>query len=167
MLMLCSYAEHNDYIAFRRSLHDGRYASHQGQLPLLPNARTWFDANGPVLSQEKQNEYSTQNNEHEDSDIEAVGENVNIRCPLSLQTMTDPVRSRKCPHNFERSAIEETLRKSSTRVQGGGRLGVHTIKCPVCDVVSCIVPVLKPQFNQNPDADCGRPCARSNTEAKN
>ena len=155
LLILCSYAEHNDYITFRRSLHDGKYAPHEGKLPLLPHASTWFDADGPVLSQEKQKEDSTQNNDNEDSDVEAVGENVNMHCPLSLRIMTNPVRSRKCPHNFERSAIEEMLKNSSTRVQGGERHGVHTVKCPVCDVVSWTLPVLKPHFNQIPDANCG------------
>ena len=100
----------------------------------MPHANTWFDADGPTFARGSQNDPYTEDNNQNDSDVEAVAESVNIKCPLTLLVMTDPVKSRKCPHNFERSAIESMLLHSTTGTSG--RSGLKQVKCPVCEVVS-------------------------------
>ena len=54
--------------------------------------------------------------------------------------MKDPVTSKKCPHSFEKEAIEEMIGHSSTQVGGSGRQGIidgtRALRCPVCSVVS-------------------------------
>ena len=100
----------------------------------MPHANTWFDADGPTFAMGSQRDPITEDENQNDSDVEAIAESVNIKCPLTLLIMTDPVRSRKCPHVFERSAIESMLLHSTTRTNG--RSGQIQVKCPVCEVVS-------------------------------
>ena len=137
------YANHNDYISFKSSLH---YAQHAGEdpPPPVPHSSTWFrsSSSGPGGSQPTLNrhESGSADDEDPDSDLEAVTANINIKCPITLLPMRNPVRSTKCPHNFERDAIEDMIRRSPTRVGGSGRRGINdgiqAVGCPVCSTVS-------------------------------
>lgn len=71
----------------------------------------------------------------ESDDIAIERERVSLRCPLTLLPFRDPVTSTKCPHSFEREAIESMLAQSplDRPVPGAGRRGrVRLVKCPVC-----------------------------------
>lgn len=142
------YASHNDYVHFRQSLH---YAIHAGSdpMPPVPHASTWFrstsDDNVTQGSQEQPYLYQRASAPAEEggdsgSDIEAVAASINIKCPVTLLPMKNPVTSTKCPHSFEKEAIEEMIRHSPTTTGGSGRRGtndgVKALKCPVCSVVS-------------------------------
>ena len=128
------YAEHNDYVGFKRSVHDGTYP--QGEEP-LPVASKWFregrgsPAPGTAAAEEGSDS---------DDDIAIAREKISTKCPLTLQEFVDPVTSTNCPHSFERAAILELIK-------GAGR-GTST-QCPVpgCTTVcsflfSSFVPVL-------------------------
>lgn len=116
-------------------MHDGKYSVFdEAAQPVMPHANTWFDTDGPTFARGSQDGPNTEHDDQNDSDVEAVAESVNIKCPLTLLVMTDPVKSRKCPHNFEKSAIESMLLHSTTRTNG--RSSQKLVKCPVCEVVS-------------------------------
>lgn len=75
----------------------------------------------------------------DDSDIEIEAENINIKCPITLLVMKEPVTSRKCPHSFEKDAIEDMIRHCSLQIGGSGsgrrNDGTPALKCPVCSLV--------------------------------
>lgn len=140
MFSCSSYAQHNDYVSFKKTVHD---AMHPGEdAPPLPHASTWFpDPNSQPSS-------GANGNEDEGSDIEVASERISIKCPLTLLPMVDPVTSKKCPHSFERNAIMEMISQSTVRI-GGGRSGEKMMKCPVCEVVRLLSPCNPPwQFKQ-------------------
>ena len=132
------YASHNDYIGFKRLLHD---ANHPGpDAPPLPNSTTWFPGSrSPDPSQSNGIRYNRDQNSADDdeSDIEVASERISIRCPLTLLPMKEPYSSRKCPHSFEREAILGMIQTSGTFLGPGGRRagGEKSMKCPVCEVV--------------------------------
>lgn len=110
------YALNNEYIAFKRVWHD---ALHQIDNVPLPDASTWFDADGrPNVDAEARMD--------DDDDLVVEREIIDLKCPLSLQIMTEPFSNKVCKHTFEKSAISDFLNTHR---------GV--IKCPVCTVV-CI-----------------------------
>ncbi|KAI7534605.1 hypothetical protein KC319_g18558, partial [Hortaea werneckii] len=123
------YAENNDYISFRKLVHDARYPSGEVQ---LPHARTWFPAgdvpapgitarptstrrNGAANDEEDGNE------EDDDDDLAIAREQISTKCPLTLREFEDPITSKKCNHSFERTGILEFI--------GGNRNG--QAQCPV------------------------------------
>ncbi|KAL8786002.1 MAG: hypothetical protein Q9195_008413 [Heterodermia aff. obscurata] len=122
------YASHNDYIGFRKLLHD---AQHPGDddAPPLPHPSTWFTSAAANDS---------------DEDLQVAREKRSIRCPITLRTMKDPVSSTKCPHSFEREAIFDMLSASSLTVGTqpadalaglGAARKEKAVKCPECAVV--------------------------------
>ena len=145
-LMPCiRYATHNDYISFKKSLHSGLHANTENPPP-VPHSNSWFRAGpdgveGPHALLSRQAASSQAGDEEaEGSDVEAVAVSINIKCPITLLPMKDPVTSKKCPHSFEKSAIEEMINFSRTQTGGSGRRGVNdgtrALRCPVCSVVS-------------------------------
>ncbi|KAI9834104.1 MAG: hypothetical protein M1819_003389 [Sarea resinae] len=132
------YAQHNDYIGFKKILHDARNPGEDA--PPLPNPSTWFDApsssevggRGRASRRRDANE-----NDDGDDDVAIARERISIRCPLTQQPFKDPVTSRKCPHSFEREAIMEMISRSKVKVGGSGRRGARdgekVVQCPVCE----------------------------------
>jgi len=128
------YAADNDYIAFRRILHD---ATHPGDdAPPLPHASTWFP-----------NANTTTAPASDDEDIQIASEKRSIRCPLTLLPMRSPLSSTKCPHAFEKEAILGMLAASELRLHTSGditntttaagrrRGGENAMRCPECQVL--------------------------------
>lgn len=114
------YAEHNEYVGFKSSVHSGRYGD---EVPLPPASRWFRDGRGsPVPGTAA----GAVEDESDDDDIAIARESISTKCPLTLREFVDPVTSTMCPHSFERSAIHEMLGRS------GG------VQCPVpgCTSVS-------------------------------
>jgi hypothetical protein len=119
--MQTRYAEHNDYIGFKRSVHDGMYPG--GEVP-LPSASRWFREGGSPPP----GTAPTQQDVDSDEDVAISGEKISIKCPLTLREFVNPITSTKCPHTFEKSAILEMIRLAPSR----------KVQCPVggCRTVS-------------------------------
>ena len=98
------YAHDNDYAGFYRTKHDAKYPADNAP-PVLPPA-IWFAAeegNAAALSQDP----------NSDGEIQAVTENISIKCPLTLQPFTEAVTSEVCKHSYDKPAILEFLRTSA------------------------------------------------------
>ena len=123
------YAENNDYISFRKLVHDARYPSGEVQ---LPHARTWFPAGDvpapgitarPTSTRRRgaANDEEDGDEEEDDDDLAIAREQISTKCPLTLREFEDPITSKKCNHSFERTGILEFI--------GGNRTG--QAQCPV------------------------------------
>ena len=149
------YASHNDYIEFKKVLHD---AQHPGDdAPPLPHASTWFNDPAAPNNQSRANTKGKGKNkqgraapaalgaqeESSDEDVQIAAERRSTRCPLTLLPMRDPISSTKCPHSFERSAIFEMLGNSdvyvpadtnNSQTQSQSQRGGHekALDCPEC-----------------------------------
>ena len=140
------YASHNDYVGFRKIVHDARYPGDKA--PPLPHASTWFaPGNGGTQQSSAGGAAGTQTTE--DDDFQVASERISIKCPITLLPMSDPVSSTKCVHNFEREAILGMINTSEVRIGVDGRRGVgqKAMQCPVCEVVSLIAVMLICQFS--------------------
>ncbi|KAL8823142.1 MAG: hypothetical protein Q9191_006138, partial [Dirinaria sp. TL-2023a] len=110
------YASHNDYIGFRKLVHDAQNPGEEA--PPMPHASTWFPSSSSPSSQlaananSKNRKPSAAADEDSDEDVQIASERRSIRCPLTLLPMQEPVRSTKCPHAFEKSAILDMLSHS-------------------------------------------------------
>ena len=132
-----SYAANNDYIGFKRTIHD---ALHPGDdAPPMPNASTWFPESPRTVNTTTRNAGRQPAGADDDDDVDVLSERISIKCPITLVPMKDPVTSTKCPHSFERSAILDMLDRSAIRVGGSNRRGVQdgqkAVQCPVCEMV--------------------------------
>ena len=132
------YASHNDYIGFRKVIHDARHP--EDDAPPMAHSSTWFagsedEPDTNVNTAEK----TAAADPDDDEDVAIASEKKSLKCPITLLTMEDPLSSVKCPHSFERSAILEMLELSEMRIGGSGRRGARdgqkAMKCPECDVV--------------------------------
>lgn len=125
------YASNNDYIGFKKIVHDSRHPEDDARP--MPHASTWF----PGSPSNNTADGRTADNV-DDDDLQVASERISLNCPLTLLPMREPVSSRKCPHSFERAAILELL--SASRVKAPGNRGngpsEKAMKCPVCEVVS-------------------------------
>ena len=129
------YAQNNDYIGFRKLIHD---AQHPGDdAPPMPHASTWFPSSVSA-------DGGAGMVEDVDEDLQVASEKRSIRCPITLRPMKEPITSTKCPHSFEKEAIYGMLAASQLDVSAGdgtqasGRTGGRkekAIKCPECAVV--------------------------------
>jgi hypothetical protein len=115
MNMAQRYGEHNDYVIFKRTLHD---AQHPDDGVNLPHSSAWFGPDGhPVLS--KVGEEPAIGDDGDD-ELRIAGEVLSFKCPLSMKTMEEPYSaSKKCKHAFEKKSILEFI----------GNKGM--IQCPV------------------------------------
>jgi hypothetical protein len=114
------YAEHNEYVGFKSSVHSGR---HGDEVPLPPASKWFRDGRGSPMPGTAP---GAPGEESDDDDIAIARESISTKCPLTLREFVDPVTSTICPHSFEKSAINEML----------GRGG--SVQCPVpgCTSVS-------------------------------
>lgn len=129
------YAEHNDYVGFKRLVHDAQNPT-EDAAPLA-HPSTWFAPVGgspaPGITEGTKRGDAA---EESDDDVAIARERISTKCPLTLKEFGEPVTSRKCPHTFEKEAILELVRGSSTTV-GGGRArggrggGERAVRCPV------------------------------------
>lgn len=145
--MTARYASHNDYVGFKKIVHDAHYPGEEA--PPMPHASTWFGEGGGTQNPSKTGPTATQ--PEEEDDLVMASERISVKCPITLTEMKEPVSSTKCPHNFERQAFLEMVNSSDLRVGGDGRrnTGTKAMRCPVagCDVVSiqsrpCLVRLL-------------------------
>jgi len=124
------YAENNDYVGFKKVLHD---AMHQDDGVPLAHSSTWFpaDPDASIIADVA----ATQD---EDSDLEVAAERISTRCPITLMELQDAVTT-ACGHNFERAAILDMISRGAERVGGtqqrqGRRTvvvgGERAIRCP-------------------------------------
>lgn len=139
LTFMTSYASHNDYVGFKKIVHDAHYPEQEA--PPMPHASTWFPSESPDPSNPNTRAATARDAivDDDDDDIAVASERVSINCPLTLRPMKDPVTSQKCPHSFEKDAIMSMINVSDVIVDGTGRRGVHggqkAMKCPVCEVV--------------------------------
>lgn len=99
------YALNNDYAGFKKLWHEAA-AGEDG--PPLPDASRWFLSNGePDMTIPGHG--GEDGSFDDDEDVAVSRENISINCPLTLLPMTEPYRSRKCPHTFEKAAILDYL----------------------------------------------------------
>ncbi|KAL9600249.1 MAG: hypothetical protein Q9219_003293 [cf. Caloplaca sp. 3 TL-2023] len=148
------YAAQNDYIGFRKILHD---ALHPTDDTPLPHPSTWFPAAPPSSSSNNNNNLakpartrthlsttspSPVNNNDDEEDILIARETRSLKCPLTLLPLRDPLSSTLCPHSFEADAILSMLASSSLRKDAEpngarGSAAEKSIKCPECEVELC------------------------------
>lgn len=110
------YSKNNDYATFRKIVYDARKGEDDRE---MPSAKYWFDSAG-----EPQNMYPGDRvgSDHskdgdEEDDLIVAAENRDLRCPLSMALLENPVTSKKCPHSFEKVPFSEFLRNGKGRVQ--------------------------------------------------
>ncbi|KAI9800949.1 MAG: hypothetical protein M1833_003086 [Piccolia ochrophora] len=138
--MRLRYATHNDYIGFKRIVHDALHPSDDA--PPVPHADTWFPAssqtpfdpgNSGSLDQSQRPRTGADEIDSDD-DIAIAREKTSLKCPITLLPFENPVTSKKCPHSFEQEAILSMISQSQTRVGGNGRgEGEPSVQCPVCE----------------------------------
>jgi len=123
------YGNNNDYRAFRKGWHEAAYTD---TAPPLPSESTWFAA-----TQVPQPGVTTRSGaaaSDSEDDIAVSRETISTRCPLTLAEFVDPVTSRKCPHSFEKSAIESLINESvvnGTQTRRGAAAAEKVVQCPV------------------------------------
>ncbi|KAL7910723.1 zinc-finger of the MIZ type in Nse subunit domain-containing protein [Trichoderma velutinum] len=100
------YALNNDYAGFKKLWHEAA-AGEDG--PPLPDASRWFLSSGEPDMTAPNRDGQNGTRDDDDDDIAVQRETISINCPLTLLPMTEPYRSRKCPHTFEKSAILDYL----------------------------------------------------------
>ena len=143
-----SYASHNDYVGFKKIVHDAQYP--EDKAPPMPHASTWF-ASEPSSSSHRMTRAAAAARDaiEDDDDLAVASERISIKCPITLLPMKKPVTSQKCPHSFEKAAILDMINSSDTMVDGSGRRGVKAMKCPVCEVVCLFIAAAqKPLYSQ-------------------
>ena len=118
------YKEHQWYKNFKTAAH---YAAHGEEGPHL-NPDTWFGEEGGPRPGETARVA-------DDDDFEEMGGRISTKCPLTLQEFREPVTSKKCPHSFEKSAIEDFLKHVRPPTRGRNPGWTPEIECPVpgCD----------------------------------
>ena len=138
------YAENNDYVNFKRSVHHALYPD--DDVPLPPPTQ-WFNEDGTVAAF---GVTGTQVGEDGDSDDDLVIQRAQIstKCALSLMEFVDPVTSKKCPHSFERKYILDFINCSNTRLPPeNGRQGEKAVRCPLA---SCEAMLAKSDLHVDP-----------------
>ena len=131
---LSSYASHNDYIGFKKMVHDAHYP--EDSAPPMPHASTWFAVEADDGPSPETRSAAAAANASADDDLAVASERISIKCPITLLDMKDPVTSQKCPHSFEKAAILDMIRMSEDTLPGTRQ---KAIQCPVCTVVCCSI----------------------------
>ncbi|KAI9780376.1 MAG: hypothetical protein M1835_004506 [Candelina submexicana] len=144
--MKARYATNNEYIGFKRIVHDSRHPGEGG--PPLAAASTWFPDDTTTSStspstntaassrrarQQPTTTTGTAEDDNDDDEIAIASERISTKCPITLQDFKEPVTSKKCPHSFEKSAILSLINDSGMR--SGGPRGEKAVKCPVCEML--------------------------------
>jgi hypothetical protein len=114
------YAEHNDYISFKRSVFEAR----NGMEAALPHPSTWFKQRGgsPLPGTAMQVDDS-------DDDVQLTREKISTKCPLSLMEMKEPISNKACQHICEASVLREYL-NTAPWAGPAGRMAKYSKPCP-------------------------------------
>jgi len=126
------YGSNNDYRAFRKGWHEAAYID---TAPPMPAESTWF-----APTQVPQPGVTTRSGapaSDSEDDIAVSRETISTRCPLTLAEFVDPVTSRKCPHSFERTAIEGLINEAVPNPHTQTRRGARAEKIVQCPVPAC------------------------------
>jgi len=131
------YANHNTYINFKGVVHDAQNPGENA--PVLPDRSKWFTpAEGaPALGVT----ITGGDGDDSDDDIAIAGQKISTKCPITFLEFKDPVTSLKCPHSYERSAIEDMIKQAAPPTARRGDQPPpgwrKTVTCPVagCDHV--------------------------------
>lgn len=144
------YSTNNTYVGFYRLVHDSKHPGNE--IPPVPHSSTWFrhledpdaiDRNPPSSSRSAAKRTrrgarrSSPRAPDDDDEVAIARERTSLKCPLTLVQFVDPVTSTKCPHSFEKEAIQGMLSSSSLTIpapEGSGHKRVKAVKCPVCEV---------------------------------
>lgn len=191
--MTARYTAQNDYINYKKVVHEGIHGK-DVEPPPLPNPNLWFDdgdramGNGDAGPTQPQDTQSGNADQDEDSDVEFARAVKPLRCPLTLMYYKDPLTSTKCPHSFEKAAILEMISQSPCRINSPNALqnlhnpmptaaqlqeGDQAVRCPsagcsamLCDKDLKEDPVLQRQAarRQRLDEGGGRNNASSDIE---
>jgi E3 SUMO-protein ligase NSE2 len=138
------YSRHNDYIGFRRAVHDAHFGDAEQEYE-LPRQSEWFTSdNDPAPGITLREARQLAEGMTVGVELAVVKSKMEMTCPLTLKEFEDPVTSTKCPHSFERTAIMELINSSTARAGGSNRRGARdgrkVVHCPSrgCDKVgSC------------------------------
>ncbi|PLB41233.1 SUMO ligase MMS21 [Aspergillus candidus] len=155
------YSTNNAYVGFYRIIHEAKHPGND--IPPLPSSSTWFThLESPSQSHPQSHQQTSSQSQPirprprspspasptTSDDIAISSEIISLKCPLTLLPFQNPVSSTKCPHSFEREAIESMLSQSQTTVavstpaqsassaaSKGSRRGrrARAVKCPVCE----------------------------------
>lgn len=132
------YTKNNDYIGFKRLVHD---AIHGDDGTPLPPPNKWFaEIEGRGSPAPGTQAGTAGAAEDSDDDIAIAREVISTKCPLTLKEFQDPVTSTKCPHTFERSAIKSLIQESTIDFNGNsirGRRDNRSDKAVNCPVGGC------------------------------
>ena len=94
--------------------HSIWFAAEEGRQPQRNTQRGTQRSNTLNNDDEEQDEDSAmQEAEDEDTELQMVSENVSCKCPLTMVWFKEPMTSTKCPHSFERGAIEGLIHRST------------------------------------------------------
>jgi len=121
------YTKHNDYIGFKQVVHDALHDPEVSSVP-LPHPRTWFAAEEGAAP--PQPGVTEPGNEDSDDDIAIDRERISTRCPITLREFEEPVKSKKCNHSFERTAILEMINQSRPQTAAERSRWVANVECP-------------------------------------
>jgi len=128
------YSANNDYVNFKRVVHDARFPDGETQ---LAHPSAWFAEEGEAPAPGMTTRGRANAEDDDDDDIAVSRTKISTKCPLTLQEFKKPVTSAKCPHSFESEAITGMIDASATRVGGqpGARGqtvgGEKAVQCPV------------------------------------
>lgn len=127
--MAARYAQNNDYINFKRVVHDAEH--HDDGVPLA-NPSEWFPEEGerPAPGVTTRRARAEEGDADSDDDIAVSKATISTKCPLTLQEFKNPLTSTKCPHSFEKEAILQMISQAQARPVNGGR-PEEAVQCPV------------------------------------
>ncbi|CAK3997162.1 hypothetical protein DOTSEDRAFT_31429 [Lecanosticta acicola] len=104
------YGKDNDYINFRRAVHDAQYPG--DEVPMLPPSE-WFNEDGTVAAPGHTARRGGGEEDESDDDIAIEKATISTKCPLTLREFKDPISSTKCSHSYEKTAILELFGRSA------------------------------------------------------
>ena len=156
------YSKDNDYTGFYTAVF---YAKNPGDdPPPVPHPEFWFaDEEGREVVLPRLTEDGGGAEGEGDSDLEVASVRGGITCPLTLRRFTDPWKSKKCKHTFEKEAIFNLILSANTfvpytpeqcaeigrlnnrqeRTRKEKEIRLPQMRCPVC-VAMLTVPDLEP-----------------------
>ncbi|RDW75209.1 hypothetical protein BP6252_06351 [Coleophoma cylindrospora] len=138
--MRAKYASNNDYLGFKRQVHDARHPGPDA--PPLPRASTWFPEeagdiqrnHGAARRRRTANSGLANSDEDSDDDVQIAGITNSLKCPLTIRLMVHPLSNHVCKHNFEKDAILSYLQAEGVSfpegARGRGPRGPKKVKCP-------------------------------------
>ncbi|KAJ3010549.1 hypothetical protein HKX48_007334 [Thoreauomyces humboldtii] len=89
------------YIAFKEKVWNARHPD----MPFSIRAALAADEGEPAHQDE-----GGQGNDDDDMELEIVSQHMSLQCPITTQTLEDPVTSQTCKHSYSRGAITEHIR---------------------------------------------------------